>query len=189
MHLLLSASWTEYEYGGFKIDHGDCRITMRELGAACGQSVKECRGALERLTKAGMVAVRRTPKFSIIAILNYDEYFQSGSVQGSQSILKEKNKNKKIEEAASKQRWQCLIFSFINEYNAVCKSLPAFIGDPNEQQGERIIQAVHALGDTSFVVFFQEDREFRFSDRKDRTLQGGIRVDNKTGKHRKNYVG
>lgn len=62
LHLLLSASWTEYEYGGFKIGHGDCRITMRELGAACGQSVKECRGALERLTKAGMVAVRRTPK-------------------------------------------------------------------------------------------------------------------------------
>lgn len=25
LHLLLSASWTEYEYGGFKIDHGDCR--------------------------------------------------------------------------------------------------------------------------------------------------------------------
>lgn len=174
LHLLLSASWTEYEYGGFKIDHGDCRITMRELGAACGQSVKECRGALERLTKAGMVAVRRTPKFSIITILNYDEYFQSGSVQGSQkglpmasernlkstgqgsqSILKEENKNKRIEEAASKQR-QCLIFSFINEYNVVCKSLPAFIGDPNEQQGERIIQAVHALGDTSFVVFFKK---------------------------------
>ena len=122
LHLLLSASWTEYEYGGFKIGHGDCRITMRELGAACGQSVKECRGALERLTKAGMVAVRRTPKFSIITILNYDEYFQSGSVQGSQkglpmasernlkstghgsqSILKEENKNKRIEEAASKQ--------------------------------------------------------------------------------------
>lgn len=74
LHLLLSASWTEYEYGGFKIDHGDCRITMRELGAACGQSVKECRGALERLTKAGMVAVRRTPKFSIIAILNTMAY-------------------------------------------------------------------------------------------------------------------
>lgn len=175
LHLLLSASWTEYEYGGFKIGHGDCRITMRELGAACGQSVKECRGALERLTKAGMVAVRRTPKFSIITILNYDEYFQSGSVQGSQkgspmalernlkstgqgsqSILKEENKNKRIEEATSKQRRQCLIFSFINEYNAVCKSLPAFIGDPNEQQGERIIQAVHALGDTSFVVFFKK---------------------------------
>lgn len=32
LHLLLSASWTEYEYGGFKIGHGDCRITMRELG-------------------------------------------------------------------------------------------------------------------------------------------------------------
>ena len=76
--------------------------------------------------------------------------------QGSQSILKEENKNKRIEEADSKQRRQCLIFSFINEYNAVCKSLPAFIGDPNEQQGERIIQAVHALGDTSFVVFFKK---------------------------------
>ena len=71
-------------------------------------------------------------------------------------ILKEENKNKRIEEADSKQRRQCLIFSFINEYNAVCKSLPAFIGDPNEQQGERIIQAVHALGGTSFVVFFKK---------------------------------
>lgn len=173
IHLLLTASWEDYTYSdGRKIKRGQCRTTMPNLWAGCGLTEKQSRSALERLKKAGIVAVERLPKYSIITILGYDEYQHRGSQEGGQgsgegqsagqsevsqvgspTIYKE-NKNIRNEEAEEAARLQGIIHSAVSEYNSVCVSLEPVNAEITYHQAQLIRQACKELHGVTFREYF-----------------------------------
>lgn len=170
IHLLLTAVWEDCMYtDGREIKRGQCRTTMPKLRAECGLTEKQSRTALDKLIKAGVVAVERCTKYSIITILNYDEYQQRGSTEvgkravrgqptgqaegiqaGSSTIYKEKKNIRNEEENALRQ----LLDSAVCEYNSVCVSLEPVRGELSYHQAQLIRQAEKELHGVTFREYF-----------------------------------
>lgn len=181
IHLLMTASWEDYIYtDGREIKRGQCRTTMPKLRAECGLTDKQSRNAMERLKKAGVVAVERFHKYSIITILNYDEYQQRGSLEvreravkgqstgqaegsqvGSPTIYKEK-KNIRNEEDKEAARLQSFLYSVVSEYNSVCVSLEPVNGEPTYHQAQLIRQAEKELHGVTFREYFSRVEKSAF---------------------------
>lgn len=171
IHLLLIADWEDCTYtDGREIKRGQCRITMPRLRAECGLTEKQSRTALDKLVKAGVVAVERCPRYSVITILGYDEYQRRGSTSvskravrgqpngqaedsqtGSATIYKE-NKNTRSEEDNGTLRQ--LLDMAVCEYNSVCVSLEPMRGELSYHQAQLIRQAAKELHGVTFREYF-----------------------------------
>lgn len=74
LHLLLKANYAPGKHEGQVIERGELMTSYPLLSAETGLSVKEIRTALNHLNGAGITAVRKMPKYSIISIKNYNQY-------------------------------------------------------------------------------------------------------------------
>lgn len=74
LHLLLKANYAPSKHEGQVIQRGELMTSYPLLSAETGLSVKEIRTALNHLNGAGITAVRKMPKYSIISIKNYNQY-------------------------------------------------------------------------------------------------------------------
>lgn len=89
LHLLLTASWEECEYRGYKIKPGQVVTGRKLLKKELKLSEQEIRTALEHLKSTNEITIKSTNKFSIITIENWGKYQlgESGPTSKSTSNL------------------------------------------------------------------------------------------------------
>lgn len=74
LHLLLTASWEESEYRGYKIKPGQVVTGLYRMSKDLKMSVQSIRTALDHLKSTNEITIKTTNKFSIITIENWDKY-------------------------------------------------------------------------------------------------------------------
>lgn len=92
LHLLLIANFTDAEWRGRTLKAGQLVTSIKKLSADLGFSEQQIRTALEKLKSTREITVESTNRFSIITVVNWEEY-QSDS---STSKFDEQIVNKKI---------------------------------------------------------------------------------------------
>lgn len=71
LNLLLEASWGESVHRGVHLKRGQVVTTYPEIAKKCGISASQARTIIQRLKATGKIAVKITPKYSIITMLEY----------------------------------------------------------------------------------------------------------------------
>ena len=74
LHLLLTASWEECEYRGYKIKPGQVVTGRRRLAKDLKMSERSVRTALEHLKSTREITIKPTHSFSIITVVNWRKY-------------------------------------------------------------------------------------------------------------------
>lgn len=74
IELLFRASYAPREYNGKPLDRGQCVITYPSLAKSTGISIQTLRTCLGKLKSTGELTVKLTAKYSIVTIVNYNEY-------------------------------------------------------------------------------------------------------------------
>lgn len=74
VHLLLTASWEECEFRGYKIKPGQVVTGRRKLAKDLKMSERSVRTALEHLKSTHEITIKPTHNFSIITIENWGKY-------------------------------------------------------------------------------------------------------------------
>lgn len=92
LHLLLTASWEECEYRGYKIMPGQVVTGRKLLKKELKLSEQEIRTALNHLKSTNEITIKTTNKFSIITIENWDKYQLGEFESTSKSTSKLTNK-------------------------------------------------------------------------------------------------
>lgn len=85
--LLLSVNWKDGRFAGYEIPRGSIVTSYPKMAAETDLTVKQVRTALDHLKRTGEVAVKTTPKFSIITVNNYCKYQDEGRQKGSQGAV------------------------------------------------------------------------------------------------------
>lgn len=91
LHLLLTASWEECEYRGYKIKPGQVVTGRKLLKKELKLSEQEIRTALEHLKSTNEITIKSTNKFSIITIENWGKYQLGKSKSTSKLTSKSTN--------------------------------------------------------------------------------------------------
>lgn len=103
-HLLLTCNYKDSKYMGYDIPAGSKVYGYPVLSEQTGLTVQQIRTALDKLKSTNEITVRKTPKFSIISITNWNKFQDDNSEitveqQSSNSratTSKEGKKEKKI---------------------------------------------------------------------------------------------
>lgn len=74
LHFLLSANYKESRYQGYIIPAGSLVCGLESLSKNLGLSISKVRTGISNLKSSGEIAIKTTPKFSIISIINWEEY-------------------------------------------------------------------------------------------------------------------
>lgn len=84
LHCLLMANWKDGRFMGYEIPRGSFATSYANLAEQTGLTKKQIRTALEHLKRTQEVALKRTPKFSIITVINYCKYQDDDTDKGTQ---------------------------------------------------------------------------------------------------------
>lgn len=102
LHLLLTATYKDAEYRGYKLKPGDVVVGFNALSKKLGMSVKQVRTAMAHLEQTGEITRKATNKFSIVTIANWelyqledDERANKGQTNGKQRATSKEYKNKR----------------------------------------------------------------------------------------------
>lgn len=86
-YLLLKANYTDTNYKGVSVPRGSCALTLSQIAADNGLTVKNVRTAIEKLKRtsevAAVTATNVMPNFTVFTVLNYDRWQDSGNGNGS----------------------------------------------------------------------------------------------------------
>lgn len=74
LHLLLTASWEESKYHGYKIKPGQVVTGRKKLAKELKLSEQSIRTALDHLKSTNEITIKSTNKFSIITVVNWRKY-------------------------------------------------------------------------------------------------------------------
>lgn len=109
LHLLLTASWEECEYRGYKIKPGQVVTGRKLLKKELKLSEQEIRTALNHLKSTNEITIKATNKFSIITIENWGKYqlgeFESTSKSTSKLTNEQPTTNHIKESKKYKEEW------------------------------------------------------------------------------------
>jgi hypothetical protein len=86
LHLVAEANHKPYVFLGHKIDRGQIAVGRHQLRIDTGISEQSIRTSLRRLKSTSDITTKSTSNFSIISIVNYEQY-QGNSTSGSTSNL------------------------------------------------------------------------------------------------------
>ena len=84
VHCLLMANWTPGRFMGYEIPRGSFATSYTNLSEQTGLTRKQVRTALKHLKRTQELAQTRTPKFSIITVVNYNIYQVEGTDEGTE---------------------------------------------------------------------------------------------------------
>lgn len=170
LHLLMTAAWEDTCCMYRVLKRGQCCTTVKELSTINQQTVQQTRTALNHLVSTNEIIIESTPKFSVITLLNYDEYQQTSKPVNrqitneqqtvQQTIPTETNKptiieeKKNIKEAEEENALRRQLDSAVREYNSICKSMTAVTGELTYQQAQLIRQAEKELHGVTFREYF-----------------------------------
>lgn len=93
LHLLLRANWRDGRYKGISYKKGQVITSLESLSAETQLTIQQTRTALSKLISTGSVTRSVYPKFSIITIVEWDEYQASNRVSNSESTGKSTGKS------------------------------------------------------------------------------------------------
>lgn len=74
LHLLLNANWEETRYRGFVVPRGSLIAGRKSLAHDLGMTERSVRTSLEHLKSTGEVTIKTTNRFSVITIVNWDNF-------------------------------------------------------------------------------------------------------------------
>jgi len=74
IHFLLKANIKDNEWQGIHIKRGSFVTSRKNLSTETGLTEREVRTALSRLEKTGEITRKTTNKYTLITLINYDNY-------------------------------------------------------------------------------------------------------------------
>ncbi len=72
VRLILGATWKDREYKNVHLTRGQIVTTIPQIAEQSNLTIQQTRTVLDRLKATGKITVERTPKFSIITLVEYD---------------------------------------------------------------------------------------------------------------------
>ena len=73
-HLLLNANWKDGRYRGYEIPRGSLVVGRKKLAKELKMSEQSVRTALEHLKSTNEITTKTTNRFTIVTLVNYDNY-------------------------------------------------------------------------------------------------------------------
>lgn len=101
IHCLLKANWKDGKFEGHDIPRGSFVTGRKKLAQELGLSEQEIRTALKHLISTNELTIKKTNKFSIISIVNYEMYQQANQQANQQLTTIEEEKESIYEERNS----------------------------------------------------------------------------------------
>lgn len=74
LHLLLTANFKDTEWLGTTLKRGQLATSYKHLSEDLGFSVKQVRTAIAKLKSTGEIATEATNRFTLITVVNWEEY-------------------------------------------------------------------------------------------------------------------
>lgn len=130
MHCLLKANWKDGRFRGYEVPRGSFVTGRRQLAKELKMSEQSIRTALEHLISTHEVTIKKTSKFSIITVVNYDYYQESNpqtnhQVTSNQPASNHNRRNKEIKNIRSVREENTLIFPALTDVISYGSSLGA----------------------------------------------------------------
>lgn len=88
VHLLLMATSKDMEYNGANIRRGEVAVTWQKIADALKMTYDEVRMAVKHLKATGEVTVTRHSKYSLVRVVNYEQYQDVPSQNPNQVPIK-----------------------------------------------------------------------------------------------------
>lgn len=114
LHLMLRANYTDAEFENHKIKRGQYVTSRKALAYELKMSEQAIRTALKHLKSTHDIAIKTTSKYSIITMLNYEQYQTPTNTLTNEQQTKNKqltsnqpqyNKDKKYNKAINNDEW------------------------------------------------------------------------------------
>ncbi|MDY5930168.1 MAG: hypothetical protein SPJ27_09115 [Candidatus Onthovivens sp.] len=130
MHCLLKANWKDGRFRGYEVPRGSFVTGRRQLAKELKMSEQSIRTALEHLISTHEVTIKKTSKFSIITVVNYDYYQESNpqtnhQVTSNQPASNHNRRNKEIKNIRSVREENTLISPALTDVISYGSSLGA----------------------------------------------------------------
>lgn len=143
IHLLLSANYKANDWMGVSVGRGQVVTGLHTLYEDTGISIQTIRTCINRLKSTGEITSKSTNKFSVITIVNYEEYQQQDLESTSKSTSKLTNNqqatNKQLttlKEVKKEKKYNKPSSLSDDEWMAQLKSNPSYKGiDIDIQRG------------------------------------------------------
>ena len=94
LHCLLKANHQDKQWQGHMIKRGSFITSLETLSHELGLSVKQIRTAISKLERTSEVAKKGQSKFTVIQVVNYEEYQEEGKQEGNEKANKGQTKGK-----------------------------------------------------------------------------------------------
>ncbi len=91
LHLLLTVNWKEGNFLGFEVKRGQRICSRRKLSKETGMSEQTIREALNRLVKTGELILTSSKTFTLITIVNYENFQAEIDVQNNNPVYNPQN--------------------------------------------------------------------------------------------------
>ena len=82
IHCLLKANYQDGQWHNISVKRGSFLTSISHLAEETGLTIKEVRRALEELTEAKCLLKTSTAKYTLVTVINYDEYQDEGKEKG-----------------------------------------------------------------------------------------------------------
>lgn len=96
IHLLLKANWKDGKYQGHDIPRGSLVTGRKQLAEELNFSEQSIRTAIKRLKSTNEITVKTTKKFSIITIVNYEQYQEINQMPNQQLTNSQPTTNQQL---------------------------------------------------------------------------------------------
>lgn len=126
-YLLYRANYRGSTYNGIELQRGEVAVTYNKISAKCNVTVSQTRTAIKNLILTGRIAVKRYPKFSVVSILNYNEF---QGVAGRKAVESQTNRRQADSQIAPSKE-------IINNNKEECiSSCSNYIAKSHEENGD-----------------------------------------------------
>ena len=88
VHLIIKANVYDNDFENITVHRGQVVTSIAQLAKDLKISVKSVRTALEHLKSTGEVAIKTTSKYSIITVINYDDYQKVANTSANEGQAK-----------------------------------------------------------------------------------------------------
>ena len=96
IHLLLKANWKDGKYQGYEIPRGSLITGRKQLAEELGFTEQSIRTAINHLKSTNEITIKTTKVFSIITIVNYEQYQESNQVSNQQLTNNQPTTNQQL---------------------------------------------------------------------------------------------
>lgn len=94
IHCILKANWKDGNFKGQPVPRGSFVTSLQKLASECGLSVREVRTALTHLQSTREVTCKTNTKYTMITVVNYDQYQTDDTPSDTPNDIQKKPKKK-----------------------------------------------------------------------------------------------